>query len=340
MRVHVPSHQLSLLQRLERVKRRISGADSGLSRSVRPPTEALFARATGLHALDSREARSYTARMKSTSDARIAAIVNLSAFTGMLVVNILANSVPINNVTTGELSDAYPNLFVPVGTTFAVWGVIWLLLGVHLLMQIRTAFAKKGGEPDFAESAGRNPWSPGVVGFWFTANMILNAGWIFAWHHRLVGVSVVIMLGLLATLIVMHRRLSVLYRMEEVIRPKGNLRLARVPISVYFGWISIATIANITAFLVSIDWDGFGLPDVFWTIAMIAVGFGLTVAMLIRHQDVAFAAVVVWAFAGIAARRIIEGTPEGPAILVAAIVAGLLIIVFGAVTATRRFVRR
>ena len=277
--------------------------------------------------------------MKSTFDSRIAAIVNLSAFTGMLVVNILANALPINNVTTGELSDSYPNLFVPVGTTFAIWGVIWLLLVVYLLMQIRTAFAKKGGEPDFAASTGRNPWSPGVVGFWFTANMILNAGWIFAWHYRLVGLSVAIMLGLLATLIVMHRRLSGLYRIEEAIRPTEILRLARVPISVYFGWISIATIANITAFLVSIDWDGFGVPDVVWTIVVIAVGFGLTIAMLRKFQDVAFAAVVVWAFAGIAARRIIEGTPEGPGVLVAAIVAGLLTIVLGAVTATRRFVR-
>ncbi len=278
--------------------------------------------------------------MKSSSDGPIAAIINLSAYIGMLVVNILANSLPINDVTTGELSDEYPNLFVPVGTTFSVWGVIWLLLAVHLVMQIRTAFAKKGGEPDFAASTGRNPWSPRVVGVWFTTNMILNAGWIFAWHYRLVGLSVVIMLALLATLIVMHWRISVLYRMEEVIRPKGRLRLARVPISVYFGWIAIATIANITAFLVSIDWDGFGLPGVFWTIAVIAAGFGLTVAMLVRYQDVAFAAVVVWAFAGIAARRIIEGTPEGPGVLIAAIVAGLVIIVFGAVTATHRFVKR
>jgi hypothetical protein len=113
-----------------------------------------------------------------------------------------------------------------------------------------------------------------------------------------------------------------------------------VPISVYFGWITIATIANITAALVAITWDGFGLPDVVWAIVMIAVGFGVTIAMLIRHQDVAFAAVVVWAYAGIAARRIIDGTPEGPGVLVAAIVAGLLVIVFGAVTATHRFVKR
>ncbi|MDA3951361.1 MAG: tryptophan-rich sensory protein [Spirochaeta sp.] len=267
--------------------------------------------------------------MKTLLDARIAAVVNAVAFLGMLVVNILATSLPLNDMTTGDLSDALPNLFVPSGITFSIWGLIWLLLAAYLVLQIRTAFDRRGdgvGEDGMAES---DPYAPSVVGPWFALNMILNAGWIFAWHYQLVGLSVLIMLALLATLIVMFLNI------DAMIRRTGSQRFARVPISVYFGWITIATIANITAFLVSVGWGGFGVSDVVWTIVVIAAGLAVHAIMLLRHRNFAFAAVAVWAFAGIALKRIAEGTPEGPAVLVAAIVAGAALIVLAVVVALR-----
>lgn len=271
--------------------------------------------------------------MKTLPDARIAAIVNAVAFLGMLVVNILATSLPLNDMTTGDLSDALPNLFVPSGITFSIWGVIWLLLAAYLVLQIRTAFVRRGtfdrrgGEVDEDGMTERAPYAPSVVGPWFALNMILNAGWIFAWHYQFIGLSVLIMLAILATLIVMFLNI------DATVRRSGSQRFARVPISVYFGWITIATIDNITAFLVSVGWGGFGVSDVVWTIVVIAVGLAVNVIMLLRHRDFAFAAVAVWAFAGIALKRIAEGTPEGPAILVAAIVAGAALIVLAVVGA-------
>lgn len=171
--------------------------------------------------------------------------------------------------------------------------------------------------------------APGVVGIWFPLNMVLNAGWIFAWHYQLVGLSVLIMLALLATLIVMFLNI------DAMIRATGSQRFARVPISVYFGWITIATIANITAFLVSVGWGGFGVSDVVWTIVVIAAGLAVNVLMLLRHRSFAFAAVAVWAFAGIAVKRIGEGTPEGPGVLIAALAAGGALVVLGVVLAIR-----
>ncbi len=264
--------------------------------------------------------------MKTLLDARIAAIVNVVTFLGMLVVNILATSLPLNGMDTGELSDALPNLFVPSGITFSIWGLIWLLLAAYLFLQVRTAFDRGGIEDGMVES---DPYAPGVVGFWFPLNMILNAAWIFAWHYQLVGLSVIIMLALLATLIMMFLNI------DEVIRRTGSQRFARVPISVYFGWITIATIANITAFLVSVGWGGFDVSEVVWTIVVIAAGLAVNVIMLLRHRNFAFAAVAVWAFIGIALKRIAEGTPEGPGVLIAAIVAGVALIVLGVVVALR-----
>lgn len=265
--------------------------------------------------------------MKTLLDARIAAVVNAVTFLGMLVVNILATSLPLNDMTTGDLSDALPNLFVPAGLTFSIWGVIWVLLAAYLVLQLRSAFDRKGaGDGGMIDS---DPYAPGVVSFWFPLNMVLNAGWIFAWHYQLVGLSVIIMLALLATLIVMFLNI------DAAISQTGSQRFARVPISVYFGWITIATIANITAFLVSVGWGGFGVSEVVWTIVVIAAGLAVNVLMLLRHRNFAFAAVAVWAFAGIAIKRIGEGTPEGPAVLVAAIVAGAALVVLGVVLAIR-----
>jgi len=259
--------------------------------------------------------------MNTQPDTRVLAVVNAVTFLGMLVVNILATSLPLNGMSTGDLSDALPNLFVPSGLTFSIWGVIWVLLAVYLVAQLRTAFTS-------AASGAAEAYSPAVVGLWFPANMILNAGWIFAWHYQLVGLSVLIMLALLATLIVMFVRL------DRTVRG-GGAWFARVPVSVYFGWITIATIANLTAFLVSVGWNGFGVPDTVWTIVVIAAGLGVNLAILLRHRSYAFAAVAVWAFAGIAIKRIAEGTPEGPAVLVAAIVAGAAIVVVGVFVALR-----
>ncbi len=274
---------------------------------------------------------SYTGNMKQIAAPRIAAIINGLTFVGMLVVNILATSLPLNDMTTGELSDALPNLFVPIGLTFSIWGVIWLLLAAYLVLQIRTAFGGAGAATTSNGAPSQSsPLSPRVVGAWIAVNMALNVGWIFAWHYQLVGLSVIIMLALLATLIAMF------LRVDRAVAAAGSGRFARVPISVYFGWITIATIANITAFLVSVDWGGFGIPEVVWTVIVIAAGLAVTLAMLIRHRDIAFSAVAVWAFAGIAAKRITEGIPEGPAVLIAALVAAVAVVVVAVVTLVRR----
>ncbi|TVR59200.1 MAG: tryptophan-rich sensory protein [Spirochaetaceae bacterium] len=268
--------------------------------------------------------------MKTTTIEKTTAVINLVAFLGMLTVNILATSLPLNGLTTGELSDALPNLFVPIGLTFSIWGVIWVLLGAYLVLQLRTAFGSRGTTA--AEPERPSPYSPRVAGPWFAVNMVLNSAWIFFWHFQMIGISVVIMLGLLFSLIVMFLRTE---RAIGFDAPE-NRSFALVPISVYFGWITIATVANITAFLVSVGWDGFGIPEVGWTVFVIAVALGLTVAMLLRHRNFAFAAVAVWSFIGIAAKRGTLGTPEGPAVLIAAAVAAGIVLALGGVMLAKK----
>lgn len=187
-------------------------------------------------------------------------IINLVAFIAVLVMNTLANSLPLNGHTPGQLSDMYPNLFVPAGVTFAIWGIIYSWLLVFVSMQVVALFSTSASEKVF-------PWVL-RVGNYFAISSFLNIAWLFAWHWRLMGLSVFVMLCLLVTLL----RMSIWIGVGKSKYNKQEKWLVHAPFSVYLGWISIATIANITAFLVSINWQGWGISAFNWTTTMIVIG--------------------------------------------------------------------
>ena len=100
-------------------------------------------------------------------------LLNLLGFILVIVLNGLANALPINGYTTGELSDRYPNLFVPAGFTFSIWGVIYLLLLVFVIYQIRNWWSKHRLDMSFVQK----------IGPWFAISCLANASWIIAWHY-------------------------------------------------------------------------------------------------------------------------------------------------------------
>ena len=184
-------------------------------------------------------------------------ILTSIAFLVMVTVNALANILPIGGVGTGEVSDSYPNLFAPAAITFSIWGVIYLLLAMYTLYQIGL-FHKKDA-----------PGKGGLINrisTLFMFSSFTNTAWIFAWHYKIIWASLVLMAALFIFLMLINLELK---RHELTAREKVFVRL---PFSVYFGWITVASIANVTTFLVSVGWDGFGLSEVFWTVAVIAVG--------------------------------------------------------------------
>lgn len=240
-------------------------------------------------------------------------IGNLLGFIGTLVVNALANILPINGKTTGELSDSYPNLFVPAGFVFSIWGIIYLLLFLFVLYQGRDLL-KKDVEP--------TPFLNEINGFFILASLA-NMGWIFAWHYELVLLSLVIMAVLLFALLAIYLRLRI--GQEKV--PREEKILVHLPFSVYLGWITIATIANVTAFLVDINWDGFGLSQVFWTYFVIIVAIILTALILFTRKDIAYAAVVIWASYGIYAKQITQNFAVAVIALIAVTIVSVLILI-------------
>jgi hypothetical protein len=203
-------------------------------------------------------------------------ILNLVFFAGMVFMNYLANALPINGKTTGQLSDQYPNLFVPAGVTFSIWGVIYLLLFIFCILQFRA----------------ENKQIIQSIGWLFIVTCVLNGLWIVAWHYEQLPLSLLIMFGLLAGLIFINIGLKDF--------PAG---LTKAAFGIYLGWICIATIANVTALIVQYNWQGFGISQETWTIILILIGALITSLAVYRFNNLFIALSVIWAFTGIILKR-------------------------------------
>jgi hypothetical protein len=243
--------------------------------------------------------------------AKLISILNIIGFLGTVVVNSLANALPINGLNTGQLSDMYPNLFVPAGITFSIWGVIYILLAIFVIYQAIVVFGKNAGQSQFTKK----------TGFLFLITCIANIGWIFAWHYQMVALSLLLMLVLLLTLI------AILLRLNIGNSDAGNKEkyMVHLPFSVYLGWITIATVANVTALLVSINWNGFGLGAQFWTVFMILIGLAITLVMLIQRKDIFYALVVDWAVLGILIKRLSNSDEPAQSVIIVTIISMVVI---------------
>ncbi len=230
-------------------------------------------------------------------------ILNAALFTAMIFVNYLAEALPLNNKTTGELSNSYPNLFVPAGITFSIWGVIYLLLLIFCIVQFRKSYIA------IIKS----------TGLWFWLSCVFNISWIFSWHYRLLPLSLLVMICLLACMIIIN------YRLKEL--PSG---LVKATFGIYLGWLCIAAIANVTVLLVHYDWRGWGISEERWTMVMIIAGMLITILAMMKFKNIFIPLSVIWAFTGIILKRhydyrsIMYTAEAGIVILILAIVYALI----------------
>lgn len=199
-------------------------------------------------------------------------------------VNGLANALPLNGIETGKISDKYFTLFTPAGYVFAVWGVIYLGMLAYMVYQ---ALPSQRTNPRLA------------IGWWFVLGNIANTVWIFCWHWEQLLPSVFLIATLLICLVVAYLRLAPARQVPGLVS-HGEWWTTHLTFSIYTAWVTVATVANIAVYLVSIGWDGGFLSPAVWTVILLLVATGIGLLFLSRWRDVAYVAVLIWAFVGIA----------------------------------------
>jgi hypothetical protein len=214
------------------------------------------------------------------------AILQIFAFITMITMNALANILPINGMNTGQLSALYPNLFVPAGFTFGIWGVIYSLLLAYLVFSSIQLF-KQAVLP--STNHYRN------IALIATINFFLNAAWILAWHYQQLLLSLIIMLGLLATLTIIYLKNAPIIKDISLLQSL----LIHIPFIVYLAWICVATIANTTAVLVHFQWGAWGFAESAWSVMMMRIAFLLAAFFGLYKKQWAFCLVIAWALFGI-----------------------------------------
>jgi translocator protein len=235
---------------------------------------------------------------------------NILALTVVVIVNTLAVLLPINRMSTGKISDLYPSLFTPAGFTFSIWSVIYLGL-----ISFTVAQFKYKDKPYFKE-----------LSLWFLLSCFANVCWILVWHYLFTTASLIIMLVLLFSL----TRIFILLHQTEI-KNRVEHFFIRVPFVIYLAWICVATIANASALLVSLNWSGGTIAPEHWTVVMITAAGLLGLVVAYKFEEPFFLLVLIWAFFGIYSKWV-EGDYQLIAMaariggIVLAIVAGKLLV--------------
>jgi len=211
--------------------------------------------------------------------------VNVLATLATLVVNGLANTLPFNGQTTGDISDLFDVYFVPAAYVFSIWGLIYLGLIAFTIYQ--------------ALPAQRENPALQKLGYSYVLSCAANIVWLFLWHYNAFPLTLVVMLLILYALLTIYLRLDI--RRARV--SAGMRWFVHVPFSIYLGWITVATIANATSLLDFVGWGGWGISAQAWAVIMLLAVVVVGTLMSFTRSDIAYIAVLVWALIGIAVKH-------------------------------------
>lgn len=204
-------------------------------------------------------------------------VLNIFAFIAMVLMNILSETLPINGVTSGQVSDMYASLFTPAGITFAIWAVIYIMLGYFTLWQV--LWAK-------SESVDR-------IGMTFVVSCALNMAWLLLWHFKMIYLATAVIIALL----------FVLNKLKNIVA--GENWLVKATFGTYLAWITVASIASV--FIIAGQlFKNFAFSVLaqilVWVVACAVVY--LVYRRLKDAKDIAYALTMIWALAGIGYKHI------------------------------------
>ena len=207
------------------------------------------------------------------------------AYLLMVVVNYLSNTGIFNGNTMETISDRYDNFFTPAGYAFSIWGLIYLGLLGFVMYTGRSGWSKKAADEHMLK-----------IGWWFVLSCVANMLWVVTWLYDYTGTSVLIMVFLLLCLV----KIILNLRMELDAHPLKKYVFIFWPFALYAGWITVALIANIAAWLTKLNWDGWGISETTWTVIMVVAAGLINVLVVISRNLREFGAVGIWGLIAIA----------------------------------------
>ncbi|UNK71456.1 tryptophan-rich sensory protein [Microbacterium sp. H1-D42] len=244
-------------------------------------------------------------------------VLSIVAIAAAFVGSGALGGTPMQEAADGAFSDD-ATLIAPAGPAFSIWSVIYAGLLAYAVWQALPGQA--------ARAVHRR------VGYLVALSMLLNAAWLAVVQLGQVGLSVVVIVVLLAVLGVTFSRL------QRMPREAGS-QAARITESIvldgtvglYLGWVTIATAANITAWLVDTGFTGFGIPADGWGVAVVIAAAVLGIATAIAGRGRLTPAIgLAWGLCWLAVARL-TGEPQSTPVALAALVASAAVILTAAV---------
>lgn len=215
-----------------------------------------------------------------------------------IYLNYYSNTHPFAGQTMGVVSAKYPTLLTPAGYAFSIWGLIFLALVVYAVWQLLPRQ--------------REVSLPDAIAKPLTLASIATGVWVVLFAYELILLSVGMMLLILGSLIVAYGRT------RRRIFAEAAPALAGVPFSLYLGWISVASVINITIGLRQLGWQTAEGVSVVLTLVLIFMVVALGLIMSRVFRDMVFPLVVAWALVAIWMVRLGEVPELGWAALIGA----------------------
>ncbi|NJO66181.1 MAG: tryptophan-rich sensory protein [Leptolyngbyaceae cyanobacterium RM1_405_57] len=244
------------------------------------------------------------------------AIATLTAILATLTINALSNFFPPQGLNIGEIANTVLQgvQITPANYAFSIWGLIYLGLITYGIYQLHPS---RRTEPRIRRASR-----------FLIVACIAQIIWVYLFTTQLFWPSVVAMLGILLSLIAAYLQLGI----GQIKADKTHKWQAFVPFSIYLGWISVATVVNVASALYSVNWTGWGISDVGWTVIMLIVSAAIAAIVTVRRTDIAFTLVFVWAYVAIAIRQL-----NIPAIWITAIVGAIALLALLTLLRVRQF---
>ena len=242
----------------------------------------------------------------NSSSSFIRAIVNLVAVLAAFGINVFANINPPNGLTIGGISNQLFGdiLITPANYAFAIWGIIYLGLFSFAIYQVLPSQ--------------RNSILLQKLGCKIAIASLAQIVWVFAFLYRQFLLSLLLMLVILGALIAGYLAI------KSQIKSLKQKWFVAIPLSIYLGWISVATVVNVATVLKDINWDGWGITPQVWTVIMLLV-VGVIGVIIALQKNLAFTGVYLWALIAIAIKNSANTFIMFTAIIVALII-GLVLL--------------